>query len=260
MTHNSRESSPDERRDLILRVLHDQDQTSVSELSQRLGVSEVTVRKDLSQLEAQGLLTRVHGGAVASGLGRFELHFAERRQINSEEKRKIAERAAAMVQSEQSIFLDASTTAFHIARLIKDRQQLTVITNGLYTALELTFATGITVIVVGGAMRHRSSSLVGAFDQNMLQRWRVDIGFFGARGATAQDGLTESDAQEAYLKQQMAQSARRVVGVVDSSKFGAVSLYAFALPHEIDQIITDAHVAPEIVAEFQGREIVIDVV
>lgn len=257
---NGRESSPEDRRDEILRVLHAQDQTSVSELSQRLGVSEVTVRKDLSQLEAQGLLTRVHGGAVASGLGRFELQFAERRQIHSEEKRKIAERAAAMVQSEQSIFLDASTTAFHIARLIKDRRQLTVITNGLYTALELTFAPGVDVIVVGGTMRHRSSSLVGALDLNLLRRWRVDIGFFGARGVTAQDGLTESDIQEAYLKQQMVAGARRVVGVVDSSKFGTVSLHAFALPHELDQVITDARLAPEIAEEFRNSAIMIDLV
>lgn len=260
MTNNVRESSPEERRDLILRVLHEQDQTSVSELSQHLGVSEVTVRKDLSQLEAQGLLTRVHGGAVASGLGRFELHFAERRQINAENKRRIAQQAAAMVRSEQSIFLDASTTAFHIARLIKDRQQLTVITNGLYTALELTFAGGINVIVVGGAMRHRSSSLVGALDLNLLRRWRVDIGFFGARGATARDGLTESDVQEAYLKQQMAEGARQVVGVVDSSKFGTVSLHAFALPHEIDRIITDSRLAPEIADEFRASEIMLDLV
>src|SRR5689334_25157795 len=171
--------SPERRREQILAYLSQQDRTSVGDLSQALSVSEVTVRKDLDLLESQGLLTRVHGGAVVSGRGRLELYFAAREQEHLEEKRRIGQAAAALVQSGQRIFLDASTTALQVARLIKDREDLIVVTNGLYTALELNFSADITTIVVGGTLRHRSSSLVGSFNYNSLQRLRFDVGFFG---------------------------------------------------------------------------------
>src|SRR3982750_915193 len=175
-------ASPEQRREQILQLLGSGEYTSVAELSQALDVSDVTVRKDLDQLEAQGVLTRVRGGAVVSGRGRLERYFAAREQEHLEEKRRIAQAAAALIYSGQQIFLDASTTALQVAHLIKDREDLIVVTNGLYTALELNFCTGITTIVVGGTMRHRSSSLVGSFNYNSLQRLRVDIGFFSARG------------------------------------------------------------------------------
>src|SRR5947209_14960146 len=103
------------RREQILAYLSAQERTSVGELSHALGVSEVTVRKDLDQLEAQGLLTRVRGGAVASGRGRLEMYFASREQDHLEEKRRIAQAAAELVRTGQQIFLDASTTALQLA-------------------------------------------------------------------------------------------------------------------------------------------------
>jgi DeoR/GlpR family transcriptional regulator of sugar metabolism len=252
--------SPERRRDQILAYLSAHDRTQVSELSQVLGVSEVTVRKDLDVLESQGVLTRIHGGAVVSGRGRLELYFGAREQQRLEEKRRIAQAAAALIQSGQRIFLDASTTALQVARLIKDREDLVVVTNGLYTALELNFSAGITTIVVGGTMRRRSSSLVGSLNHNSLQRLRVDIGLFGARGVTARDGMMESELDEAQLKQQLVSASRLVVGIVDSSKFGRMSFSAFALPHEIDRIITDEQAPPTLVAEFRSLNITVDLV
>jgi DeoR/GlpR family transcriptional regulator of sugar metabolism len=261
MTQADQGISTGRRREQILANLSaGGERTSVGELSQLLGVSEVTVRKDLDQLEAQGLLTRVRGGAVVSGRGRLERYFAAREQERLEEKRRIAQAAAALIESGQQIFLDASTTALQVAHLIKDREDLIVVTNGLYTALELNFCAGITTIVVGGTMRHRSSSLVGSFDYNSLQRLRVDIGFFGARGVTARDGLMESDIEEAQLKQQMARASRVVVGIVDSSKFGATAFSAFALPQEIGRIITDEEAPLEIVEDLRSQGIQVDLV
>lgn len=252
--------SSERRREQILTYLSARDRSSVGELSQVLGVSEVTVRKDLDALESQGLLTRVYGGAVVSGRGRLELFFAAREQEHLEEKRRIAQAAAQLIHSGQRIFLDASTTALQVARLIKDRQNMIVVTNGLYTALELNFCEGITTIVVGGTMRRRSSSLVGSLNYNALQRLRVDIGFFGARGVTSRDGLMESEIDEAQLKQQVTSAAERVVGIVDSSKFGTISFCAFALPHEIDRIITDTGVSSIIVDELRAQGVEVDLV
>lgn len=260
MTTFSQWASADERRDAILQQLREQDRTSVADLSECLGVSEVTVRKDLDLLETQGLLTRIHGGAVASGRGRLELYFAAREKVHLEEKRRIAQAAAAMVRSRQSIFLDASTTALHIARLIKDREELIVVTNGLYTALELTFCSGIRVIVVGGMVRRRSSSLVGGLNRDLLERLRVDIGFFGAQGITARDGMTETDIDEAHLKQQMVAASTTVVGVADHSKFGEAHLSVFALPHEIDRVITDRDTPAVFVDPLRDRGIVVELV
>src|SRR5215212_6235626 len=248
------------RREQILAYLSQHDRTSVGDLSLVLGVSEVTVRKDLDQLEAQGLLTRVHGGAVVSGRGRLEMFFAAREQEHLEEKRRIAQAAAALIQSGQRIFLDASTTALQVTRLIKDREDLIVVTNGLYTALELNFCAGITTIVVGGTMRRRSSSLVGSLNHNSLQRLRVDIGLFGARGVTARDGLMESDIDEAQLKQQLVSTSGLVVGIADSSKFGVMAFSAFALPHEIDRIITDDGAPALMVSELRERDITVTLV
>jgi DeoR/GlpR family transcriptional regulator of sugar metabolism len=258
MSQNDQGLSPERRRDQILAYLSAHDRTPVSELSQVLGVSEVTVRKDLDVLEAQGVLTRVHGGAVVSGRGRLELYFAAREQEHLEEKRRIAQAAAALIRSGQRIFLDASTTALQVARLIKDREELVVVTNGLYTALELNFCEGVTTVVVGGTMRRRSSSLVGTLNQNSLQRLRVDIGLFGARGVTARDGLMESDLDEAQLKQQLVSASALVVGIADSSKFGMVAFSAFALPHEIDRIITDEAAPAAMVADLRALNITVD--
>ncbi|HKP53967.1 MAG TPA: DeoR/GlpR family DNA-binding transcription regulator [Chloroflexia bacterium] len=252
--------SQERRREQILSYLSAQERTSVGELSQALGVSEVTVRKDLDQLEAQGLLIRVRGGAVVSGRGRLERYFAAREQEHIEEKRRIAQAASALISSGQQIFLDASTTALQVARLIKDREDLIVVTNGLYTALELNFCEGITTIVVGGTMRRRSSSLVGSFNYSSLQRLRVDIGIFGARGVSARDGLMESDMEEAQLKQQMVSASGSVIGVIDGSKFGTTAFNVFALPNEIDRIITDESAPATIVTELHSLGIYVELV
>lgn len=253
-------NAPEDRRERILAHLSAHNRASVGDLSQLLGVSEVTVRKDLDQLEAQGVLTRVHGGAVVSGRGRLELYFAAREQEQIAEKRRIAQAAAALVHPHQSIFLDASTTALQVARLIKDRRDLIVVTNGLYTALELNFSEGITTLVVGGHMRRRSSSLVGMTGYGLVERLQVDVGFFGARSVSGRGGLMESDIDEAQLKQGMVQASTMVVGIVDSSKFGPTSLNRFALPREIDRIITNTGAPAAIVDELRRQDVLVDLV
>lgn len=253
-------TSSERRRERIVAYLSTHDQSSVGELRQILGVSEVTVRKDLDLLETQGLLTRVHGGAIVSGRGRLERYFAARQQEHFEEKRRIAQAAAALIHSGQRVFLDASTTALQVTRLIKDREELTVVTNGLYTALELNFCPKITTIVVGGVMRNRSSSLVGSLSYELLQQLRVDISFFGARAVTAHDGLMESDLDEAGLKRRVVHRSKQVIGIADASKFGDVAFSVFALPQEISRVITDTAAPLEIVADLRAQGVIVDLV
>jgi DeoR/GlpR family transcriptional regulator of sugar metabolism len=259
MVRGEQTIAPERRREQILLHLSVRDRAAVGDLGALLSVSDVTVRKDLDALEAQGMLTRVHGGAMISGRGRLELQFAARQREQLEEKQRIAAAAARLIESGQRIFLDASTTALQVARLIKDREDLIVVTNGLYTALELNFSPGITTVVVGGTLRPRSSSLVGHHTTELLLRLRPHVGFFGARGLTAQDGLMESDLDEAELKR-MVVACSTVIGIVDASKFGRRAFDAFALPHEIDRIITGAEAPTPIVEALRAQEIIVDLV
>lgn len=236
-------ASSESRRDLIIEALREQDSVTVSDLSKRLGVTEVTTRKDLQLLEEQGYLTRVRGGAVMSGRGQLELRFAARQQLFLDEKRHIAARAVRYIESGQTIFLDGSSTVFQMTRLLRDRQNLTVITNGLYAALELSFAPDITTIVVGGILRRRTSSLVDMLSPNLLRRLHVDRAFLSCRGYTLANGMMESDLREAHLKRSMALAAQRSIALVDHSKFEQPYTASSLLPEEIDMIVSDTSLA-----------------
>lgn len=231
--------SSEARRELIIDALRRQDEVTVSGLSELLGVSDVTIRKDLQQLEDQGYLTRVRGGAVFSGRGQLELRFAARQQIALDAKRRLAARAAQFVRPGATVFLDGSTTVFQLTRLLRHVQGLTVITNGLYAALELSFAPEITTIVVGGILRKQSSSLVDLLTPELLRRLHVDVAFLSCRGFTVEHGLMESDLREAQLKRAMGQAAQQVIALVDTSKLGHTYIASSLLPEEIDTILVD---------------------
>ena len=233
------------RRQRIIEVLHQHDEVSVAELSSQLGVSDVTIRKDLQQLEDNGYLTRVRGGAVFSGRGQLELHFAARQQLFLEEKRRMAAHAVEYVRPGSTIFLDGSSTIFQMARLLRDKRGLTVITNGLYAALELSFAADVTTIVVGGILRKQSSSLVDLLTPDMLRRLHVDTAFLSCHGFTIEHGMMESDLREAKIKRSMGQAAETVIGLVDHSKIGDVFIASSMLLEEIDHLICDSNLSDE---------------
>jgi DeoR/GlpR family transcriptional regulator of sugar metabolism len=237
--------SSEKRRDLIIEVLHEQDSVTVADLSKRLGVTEVTTRKDLQLLEEQGYLTRVRGGAVMSGRGQLELRFAARQQLHLDAKRRIAARAVRYIEPGMTIFLDGSSTVFQMTRLLRDQQNLTVMTNGLYAALELSFAPAITTIVVGGILRRRTSSLVDMLSPNLLRRLHVDIAFLSCRGFTLANGMMESDLREAQFKRSMAMAAQRTIALVDDSKFEMPFTASSLLPEEIGLTISNTTLADE---------------
>jgi DeoR/GlpR family transcriptional regulator of sugar metabolism len=243
------------RRELIIEELRRQDEVTVSGLSDQLGVSDVTIRKDLQQLEDQGYLTRVRGGAVFSGRGQLELRFAARQQLRLEEKRRLAAHAMQFIRPGATIFLDGSTTVQQMTRLLRPIQGLTVVTNGLYAALELSFAPDITTIVVGGILRKQSSSLVDLLTPELLRRLHVDVAFLSCSGFTLENGLMESDLREAQLKRAMAQSAQQIVALVDHSKIGHVFVASSVLPEEVDNLLIDNGVTPEQRAELQAANL-----
>ncbi len=242
----------EERLDQITSLLYEQGRVSVADLSERFGVSPVTIRNDLGTLEQQGRLIRTHGGAMPSPILGTELPaFALRKELHLPQKEKIGEAAAALVRDGDSIALDASTTAWQIARHLKDRQELTVVTNGLFVALEFLDSPGVTVVMPGGSLRVASASLVGDQGAGILERYHVQKGFFGAGGFTLQEGLTDTSQYEVELKRRMVQRSKQVIAVIDSSKWGQVTFASLTVVDELDHVISDRAAPSDMVNELR---------
>jgi DeoR/GlpR family transcriptional regulator of sugar metabolism len=239
MGNNDSEILPPEmRRDQILALLQRQGQITVKEFAEQLGVSEVTIRNDLALLDREGLIRRVWGGAVLDRPLWPEGSFATRLKKRAAEKDRIAYAAAAMIEDGDTIMLDASTTAFAIARQIAERRSLTVITNGMHLALALGAHQSITTVVIGGQVRGDTGSLTGTLAEEMLQRLHAAKGFFSAWGLSPSKGLTESSIPEGLLKAEMVRHVDRVIAVLDSSKLGINALTSFCATSGIHHLIT----------------------
>jgi DeoR/GlpR family transcriptional regulator of sugar metabolism len=243
-----------ERRERILGLVHERGDALVSELKELFGVSEVTVRADLAALAQRGLVMRTHGGA-ARPRHSAELTFATREVSNVEWKRRIGSAAVDLVQDGQSVVLDASTTALQIARALRGRRTLrdvTVITNGMHTALELLDQPGISTILTGGQLRSTAVSLTGGLAADLLAKVHASIGFFGSRGLTVTHGLTDVNMQEVEMKEAMANVCERIVAVIDHTKLGEVSLATFVPLARLNMVITDDGADAGIVADLRG--------
>lgn len=250
-----------ERIDQILNLLHQQGRVSVADLSKRFEVSPVTVRNDLATLEQQGRLVRTHGGAVAKMVMDRDLPaFALRKDLHLPEKERIGRAAAAMVRDGDAIALDASTTAWQVARHLKDHRELTVVTNGLFIALEFLDSAGVTIVMPGGSLRPESASLVGNMGACILEQYHVQKGFFGAGGFTLEEGLTDTSQYEVELKRSMAKRSKEVIAIVDSSKWGQVTFASLAPTAELDHVITDTGAPEEMVAALRGRGVEVSTV
>lgn len=244
---------PEERRNLVAALVSSRRLVSVAELSAKCGVSQATIRTDLDELESRGVLVRTHGGAVAVTPNISELSFATREQMQVQEKNRIGQVAARMIRDGDAIALDASTTALAIAKQIKDRSELTVITNGIRVALELFAAPGVTVVMPGGFLRREAISLVGELGQEVLTRFNVQKGFFGARGITLEEGLTDINNDEVHSKAAIVRAAKEVIATVDHTKWGRVAFASFASIDQVDKVITDDKAPPDLVAALRQR-------
>lgn len=242
--------SPEVRRDQILALLQRHGQISVKWCAEQLGVSEVTIRSDFALLEREGMLRRIWGGAVLDRPLWPEGSFASRLKQQAAEKESIARAAARLISDGDTVALDASTTAYAIARQIANRRNLTVITNGMHLALSLGAHPAITTIVIGGQVRGETGSLTGTLAEEMLQRLHADKGFFSARGLTLTKGLTESSIPEGLLKAAMVRHVDQVIAVLDSTKLGVSSLTSFCPVEAIHLLITAGPDAAERSAPF----------
>ncbi len=238
----------EERRRMILDRLKQRGRVSVKELSTSMRVSEVTIRQDLRALETDGLLERTYGGALLreAPSGPPELSFHTRMGKKHGQKEAIAAAAAALVREGDAIALDASTTAFAAAGLLKLLRRLTVVTNSLYLANFFLDAPQITVMLPGGRLRRDSISLVGRPDA--LPDINLRLGLFGARGVSTVGGVSDVDVDEVAMKQAMVSRCVQSVVLVDSSKWGQLGAYTFLRLSDVTRIITTDE-APELLVQ-----------
>jgi DeoR/GlpR family transcriptional regulator of sugar metabolism len=248
-----------ERRQSILAALEAAGELSVGNLSTRFDVSEVTIRQDLQALSNQGLLLRTRGRAFATTV-MPEFSFDVRQHQQALQKRHIGQAAATLVSSGDTIFLDASTTAQAIIPHLKHFSELTVITNSLKAAISLLDAPQIQIILPGGHLRRESISVVGQPSDSHLEGINVQLGFFGARGVTAAEGLTDVNLGEVTMKRAMVERCRRVVGVADARKWGNVAAATFARLDQVSLLITDADAPEDLIEEIRQREVEVLVV
>lgn len=234
-----------ERRQSLLDILRRQSGLSVSELASSLEVSEGTVRNDLNALELQGLLTRVHGGAVLNPQDQFQNNtFIRRYQQNAAAKLAIAREAAELVSDDASILLDASSTAYYFAKALSKHQRLRVMTNGFEAARELSQNTTNTVILIGGIVNNGSSSVTGLLSEHFIEELHIQKAFLSCSGFSLERGLTEVHLAEAQLKRKVIESSQELFALVDSSKFGIEDLTSFARLERISRLLTDQALSP----------------
>ncbi len=236
-----------ERRQAILSALEEAGQLSVARLSDRFDVSEVTIRQDLQALSQQGLLQRTRGGALSIN-SLPELSFDLRQQQYAAQKARIGQAAAGLVNYGDTIFLDASTTAQTLIPYLKQLSELTIITNSLKVAMNLLDSPQIQVILPGGSLRRTAISLVDQPYCDLIDDINIQLGFFGARGLTLAEGLSDVSLGEVRMKRIMVERCQRVIGLIDARKWGKVATSTFAHLDRIDMIISDT-AAPADLAE-----------
>jgi DeoR family transcriptional regulator of aga operon len=244
-----------ERRNKILELVEERGKVEVAELSRRFEISDATIRNDLKELDRRGLVHRAHGGAIRVDTAAADPSLQVKAGIRAEQKRRIGAAAAALVEDGDSIILDSGTTTQQIARHLKGKRNLKVITNALKVAAELASAASVQLILLGGLVRPNSLSVVGHFAQDMLAQLAADKLFLAVDAFDLELGLSTPNLEESQVNQAMARVAKRTILVADSSKFGKQSLSRIVPLSAVHTIVTDDELPADARAALDARGI-----
>ncbi|MCX2679245.1 transcriptional repressor AgaR [Galbibacter sp. EGI 63066] len=231
-----------QRRSLILQKLDENGQVNVNELSDLLGVSEVTIRNDLDKLEKNNLLIRAHGGAFKTN--NLALTVTEKKKINLDIKRAIGKKAASFINEDDSIILDSGTTTFEISNNLSSYKRLTVISNALDIINNLAHFDNLEVFMPGGYLKEFSMSMVGPMAERNFKQLYCNKLFLGVDGIKPNTGVFTHYMEEAYLNQIMIDIAEEVIVVSDSSKFKKTGFAFISNFDKIHKLVTDDKIDP----------------
>ncbi|UQX88227.1 DeoR/GlpR family DNA-binding transcription regulator [Jatrophihabitans telluris] len=240
-----------ERKREVLRHLRSHGIGQVNELAEAIGVSASTIRRDLKEMDSQGLLTRVHGGASLIENDLEVAHMA-RQSEHSAQKRRIGEAATSLVKDNSTILITGGTTTEAMLPFLHGRDGLTVLTNGLNVAVQLSRQANITVVVLGGILRHAEMSLLGPLAEHAMEEFRVDTAFTGTYGLDASVGLTGASVHEASTDRKLLEGVGSLVVLADSTKFTQRGPVRLASVEQIDVVITDSGAPSSAVHELRA--------
>ena len=239
-----------ERKALIQQVLRQEGRLVAKEFSQKLGVSEDTIRRDLRELAGEGLLQRVHGGALPASSAVAD--FASREQVGSSVKARLGEAAARMIQPGQIVFLDGGTTNVQLARHLPFDLKAVVVTHSPSIAVELVRHPHVEVELIGGRLFKHSIVAVGATSAEAISRIRADLFFMGATGIHPETGVTTGDREEAAIKSLIARQSAETVVLATREKLGAASPYQIMPLSDVGTLVTVSDLAEEVLDPFRS--------
>ena len=228
-----------ERKREIIARLNSDGKVIVSELARDFGVTEETIRRDLEKLDREGLASKTYGGAVSNRPSATDLPYNVRESVNVAEKQAIADKICDLIQDGERIMLDSSSTALYVIKKIKEKKNLTVITNSLKILLELADKKDWTVLSTGGALKKGALSLMGSSAEKMINSYHVDTAICSCKGLDMTLGITDSNENDCLIKQAMINSAERRILAIDSEKFDKKSFVQVCDMSERDDIVTD---------------------
>ena len=240
-----------ERQQAIANYLTQKGFTTVAELCEKFSVSEMTIRRDLDELQNQGLLKRTYGGATATESGFFEVSLRAKMTQYVEEKARIGSAAAELVEDDQTVILSGGTTTYQVAKNLVNHKRITMVTNAINIASDLLVCSQLNVLVAGGILSKSSACLIGPQTNAFLKDVRGDILFLGVEGIHVDGGLMVPDVIEADTNRALVKAARKIVVVADHSKLGRNALFTIAPIDEVDLIITDRDAPQEFVEQIR---------
>lgn len=228
-----------ERRNEILAKLQEENKVLVSDLSQYYDVTEETIRRDLEKLEQEGYAKKTYGGAILSDSLSLDLPYNVRKQTNVQGKQVIARLVSELIEDGERLMLDSSSTALYIAKNIKNRKNMTIITNSIEILLELADRPEWKVLSTGGAMREGALSLVGQQAVRMIDNFYVDKAIISCKGIDKKYGITDSNEPDVQIKQHILRASRQKILAADSKKFDKISFTKMGDLSEVDMVVTD---------------------
>ena len=231
---------PIERRNEILQTLMQKGKVVVSELAEQYEVTEETIRRDLEKLEADGFVTKTYGGAVPKQNSALDLPYNVRESVNVVQKQLIASKICEMIHDGDRVMLDSSSTALYVLKKLKDKKNLTVITNSVKILIELADKSDWKVLSTGGMLKRSALSLTGSSAEKMIGTYHVDVAICSCRGVDMDFGVTDSNENDGQLKRAMFAAADRRILALDTEKFDHKAFVRVCGFREIDVIVTDS--------------------
>lgn len=244
-----------ERRQMIIQYLEEHGSATVEDLSKKLNVTTMTIRRDFQYLEDNNIASRTFGGAILKSKLITEIPYENKSLINIDKKKRIAEHATSLVQNGQIVILDAGTTNMEIAKLLVKKQNLIVVTTDLKIAIFLSSCTDFEILCTGGSVQNSTSSFLGSHAVEFLKSINADISFVGSSSIDVERGITTPSPLKADIKKQMIKCSSKSILVADSSKFQKISFIKVCDLSEFYKIITDDDLNKNIIKEIRNNNI-----